>query len=314
MNGWMGWDGWNTFFLIRRPFARVYVQTQPRPKTFFLTKTRSANPTPKMKLELIVILALVFFIVLAVFVVFAQRRALKTASDDKEELLKKLEEATFQARELERTQESEGGELKGKVEEQEKQIEEMQANFEATINRKNEHFTATANQLKAAEEANAALSAEVQRLRVGVQNLLAEREQMLMHQQASQASQAPTHQTPTQQAQPHQAPTHQAQPHQAPHPGQTPTHQAPHQAQTIQHSAPVCDPVTGTCTVGGTVAGSGEGDQEAANPSVANPPTFPASLFAESTPASSPASTTTHVDGTGPPPPASQSATVTASA
>ncbi len=88
-----------------------------------------------MKLEVIVIIVLVFFLVLVGFLMFTQRKALKVCFDDKEELNKRLQEATFQARELERAQETEGDELKSKVEEQTKQSEEMQANFEATMDR-----------------------------------------------------------------------------------------------------------------------------------------------------------------------------------
>lgn len=224
-----------------------------------------------MKLELIVIIVLVFFLVLVGFLMVTQRKALKVCFDDKEDLNKRLQEATFQARELERTQETEGDELKSKVEEQTKQIEEMQANFEATMDRKNEHLTATSNQLKQASE-------EIQRLRSGVQSILAERDQLVAHLQGLQAQHSQTQGT-TQ--------------------GTTPQ---PTPQGTVQ-----CDPATGSCTVQPqplteeapvkSTESSQPLPQETQSQPVGTPPTFPSSLF--SAPAQD---TVVHIDGTGAPP------------
>lgn len=209
-----------------------------------------------MKLEVIVIIVLVFFLVLVGFLMFTQRKALKVCFDDKEDLNKRLQEATFQARELERTQETEGDELKSKVEEQTKQIEEMQTNFEATMDRKNEHLTTTSNQLKQAGE-------EIQRLRSGVQSLLAERDQLVAHLQALQGTAQGT--TTIQQCDPSTGScTVQPQPTQE----TTQPQPTPSQETTTQPTQPV-----------------------------ATPPTFPASLFSEA-----PQDTVVHIDGTGAPP------------
>jgi len=125
----------------------------------------------RMKLQLVAILALVVFLLIAVFAIVSQRRAMATCQSDNEEMSKKLQEISFKLREAERIKEEGDDEVESKVKEQEQTIADLKANFEASLNRKNEHLSQLTTQLRQTENANQMLMAEVQRLQAQVQQM-----------------------------------------------------------------------------------------------------------------------------------------------
>ncbi len=125
-----------------------------------------------MNLKLVAILALVVFLLVAIFAIVSQRRAMATCQSDNEEMSKKLQELSFKLREAERVKEEGDDEVESKVKEQEQTIADLKGNFEASLNRKNEHLSQLTTQLRQTENANQMLMAEVQRLQAQMQQFV----------------------------------------------------------------------------------------------------------------------------------------------
>jgi len=217
-----------------------------------------------MKLQLVVILALVFFLLIAIFAIVSQRRAMTTCQSDNDEMTKKIQEISFQLREAERIKEEGEEEVESKVKEQEQTITDLKANFESSLNRKNDHVTQLTNQLRQTENANQMLMAEVQRLQAQMHHL--------MH--GGGGGDQGAHQTP---AAPPQAPSGQ--------PRQVPAAVIAPQAESQAAPAPgsSCDLTTGQCTVAPQAEPAPAGTPEPVE-SITAQPTFAASMFSSAPP------------------------------
>lgn len=224
-----------------------------------------------MKLQLVVILALVFFLLIAIFAIVSQRRAMTTCQSDNDEMTKKIQEISFQLREAERIKEEGEDEVEFKVKEQEQTITDLKANFESSLNRKNDHVTQLTNQLRQTENANQMLMAEVQRLQAQMHHL--------MHgggggdQGAHQAPAAPP-QAPHAPPQPPSGQSRQV-------PAAVIAPQAESQAAPAQGSS--CDLTTGQCTVAPLAEPVASTTPEPVE-SITAQPTFAASMFSSAPP------------------------------
>lgn len=216
-----------------------------------------------MNLKLVAILALVVFLLVAIFAIVTQRRAMATCQSDNEEMSKKLQEISFKLREAERIKEEGEDEVESKVKEQEQTIEEQKTNFEAALNRKNEHLGQLTSQLRQMENANQMLVGEVQRLQAQVQQMAQALGQTTSKPSAPQTTTHGKGQPPAPETQTPQ--------------GQS---QSPEQGASCDLSTGQCTlPSDGQATNSPGPAGEPEAETVGAPEAITSPPTFAASMF-----------------------------------
>ncbi len=101
-----------------------------------------------MRISLIVMLVLGFVLVIVIFGLVSQRKAVTTCNDANNELEQKLQETTYALRNAETKQTEDNESLEGKLEAQTKEMENLKAQFEDSLSRKNAHITQLTQELQ----------------------------------------------------------------------------------------------------------------------------------------------------------------------
>jgi len=107
-----------------------------------------------MRVSLIVMLVLGFILVIVIFALVSQRKAVVSCNDANRELDQKLQETLFALRQAESKQTEDTETLESQVKEQTKEIDDLKAQFEEALSRKNAHVSQLTQEL---QQYNAAL-------------------------------------------------------------------------------------------------------------------------------------------------------------